>query len=227
MNLYKAVAEIKNTVNNMIPDMLIMVVMRSIERNDEAHNLDHVVNVVKHAYELCDRMDLSFKETSMVLTGALCHDLGCAYDRDTHHFISYGLVFDYLERYGDSMFTLTETKIIAESCLQHRASFKGTRNHIVAELVALADRGKLDKREYVKRSIQFHTSRIGRNKEAVIKEVSEHIPDKFGKEGYNWKTYPEIGFRVYQDRVNEFIRFADTPKEVEELILSVMEEMNY
>lgn len=227
MNLYQSVSEIKNTVNNMIPDMLIMIVMRSVERNDDAHNLDHVVKVVKHARELCDRMDLDFKTTSMVLTGALCHDLGCAYDRDTHHFISYGLVFDYLERYGESKFTLEETKIIAESCLQHRASFKGTRNHIVAELVALADRGKLDKREYVKRSIQFHTSRVGRNKEAVLKEVSLHVPDKFGTDGYNWKTYPDIGFAIYHKQIEEFIRFANNPKEVEETILSVMKEMNY
>lgn len=229
MNLYTAINEVKKTVNNLLPDTLILRAMESVQDNDLAHNLEHVVSVVKHADELCrnHRPELSFKTHSMVLAGALLHDLGCKYKRETHHFISYGMAFDWLGRYGEGYYNQEEVNLIADACLQHRSSYKGELTSLISELVALADRGKLDQEEYIKRSIQFHSNNIGQIKDKVMEEVCSHVPDKFGTHGYNWGRYPKLGLKIYAKEVKAFKEFADDPIRVKQKVLEVMESMGY
>lgn len=229
MNLYDAIARVKRTVNNLLPDTLILRVLESTQFNDLAHNLEHIVSVVEHGDELCRnyKPELDFQTHSMVLAGCLMHDLGTRYDRATHHFISYGMVFDWLGQYGEGFYNNEEVKLIADACLQHRSSYKGDLTSVVSELVALADRGKLNQEEYIKRSIQFHANNIGQIKDKVFAEVSSHVPDKFGTSGYNWGRYPKLGLRIYAKEVEAFKSFADNPEAVKAKVLEVMESMGY
>lgn len=223
MATYKAIKEV---IGDCLPSKLLIACLNSIIHNDEAHNLKHIQGVVILGYKLCDRLGTDMKMRQMVLAGCLMHDLGCRYNRKTHHQISYGLAFEYLEKFSEGLFTENEVMVIAESCLQHRASWTKDRTHLVCELVALADRGVWDKREYITRSVQFHLNNLGEgNMDAVREEVMKHIPDKFGMEGYAWKKYPSLGFQLFEKEINEFIKFALDPEKVSAMIDAVFVDL--
>ncbi|EBV8434051.1 HD domain-containing protein [Salmonella enterica] len=224
MTTYQA---IKAVIGDALPDKLLLACLNSIIHNDDAHNLDHIKTVVTLGNTLCDKLGVEMKTRQMVLAGCLMHDLGCRYHRKTHHQISYGLAFEYLEKFGDGIFSEDEILTVAESCLQHRASWTESRDKIVCDLVALADRGIWSKKEYVTRSVQFHLHRIGEmGPEAVRQEVLAHIPDKFGHNGYAWTSYPAIGFQLYKEEIDDFKEFALDPDKINAMIDLIFNELH-
>ena len=229
MKLEEAISETLDIIDEVLPAELIAHAMFSVQHNDEAHNLKHVVGVIKYGNELCyhPKINLAGKpEHAMVLAGCLMHDLGCFADRDTHHIISYGMAFDYIRKYANNMFSPEQIKIIAESCLQHRGSYKEERTHFVCDVVALADRGRFDIDEYITRSIQFHNSRFPGEYEHVFEEVSKHIPEKFRKGGYVWEKYPKVGFEILDNEINSFIAVVENTPILNQRIESIMAKLN-
>ena len=224
MKVMQTYHAIKDVIGDCLPNKLLIACLNSIVHNDDAHNLDHIQKVVILGHVLCDKLNLRDSMRQMVLAGCLMHDLGCRYHRATHHQISYGLAFEYLEKFGEGMFDDAAMMTVAESCLQHRASWREDRTSLICEVVALADRGKWDKREYVTRSVQFHLNRVG-DVDAVREEVMKHIPDKFGENGYAWKKYPGLGFMLFRDEITDFMGFATDPKKVSAMIDAVFVDL--
>lgn len=223
LNVYQT---IKKTIGEALPDKLLLACLNSIVHNDDAHNLDHIENVILTGHDICNRVDADMKTRQMTLAGCLMHDLGCRYHRATHHIIGYGLAFEYLEKYADGMFSEDEIMIIAESCMQHRGSYKGERTHLVCELVALADRGTWNEYQYTMRSVQFHTSNLGKmHIDDVRKEVQIHIPDKFGENGYAWTKYPALGHELFKDEIARFKAYAVDPKAIDAMIDRILVDL--
>ena len=105
-----------------LPRLLIEKCITSIQFNDRAHDLEHVYSVCRLGYLLGLREGMTEVECKMIQAGCLMHDLGCRYDRDSHHFISYGLAFEYLDNWAKGVFTPEQIMVIANSCYEHRAS---------------------------------------------------------------------------------------------------------
>ncbi|QPB09337.1 hypothetical protein PQB86_gp242 [Klebsiella phage Miami] len=195
---FKAVTE------DLIPVDLLRYCLWSITFNDKAHDLNHVYHVCKQGNDLALLQDYDDHWRSLVLAGCLLHDIGCRYDRKTHHLIAYGLVFDLTHRYCTGHYSPEETLIIAKSCLEHRASWEGDFSHPISETVALADRGIPDFELYCKRAVQF---RLDQNltEDVLVEEVRVHMLDKFlPKTGYVWKNYPELGLSLYEQEWKVF-----------------------
>lgn len=198
--------------DNELPISLVRACVRSIAQNDLAHNLGHVFSVCKLGEEICDTLKLSKDERMKVRLGCLFHDLGCRYNRDDHHLIAYGLCYTMLEEFWPERFTPDEIKDIAVAVLEHRSSSKGKPSSLISEVVSIADSGKPDIDTYIKRSLQFRISRgdlDGREPVLLFNEVWEHLIDKFGRNGYHWNSYPELGLNFYRDDWDEFTYFLE------------------
>lgn len=191
-------SKFKIVLSPLIPLDLIRHCLWSITFNDKAHDLTHVYHVCQQGNTLSSLQDYDDNWRALVLAGCLLHDIGCRYDRASHHVIAYGLTFELLNRHAPGHFSAEETLIIAKSCLEHRASWKGGFSHPISETVALADRGIPDFELYCKRAVQF---RLGNqlDDKVLIEEVKAHLEDKFlPNTGYVWKSYPELGLSLYQ-----------------------------
>lgn len=193
----------QDLIGKYIPIDLLRNCIFSITLNDPAHNLDHIYQVCKLGLELADKAKLTPNEKRLAIAGCLMHDLGCRYDRDTHHLISYGLVYDHIAAYAPKSFTPDEVKEIAVACLEHRASNKTRPTTNISEVVSLADRGEPDLKLYIRRAIQ-HRKGDGLSKEEMIDEVLAHLIDKFGIDGYCWESYPPLGLVIYKTEWEEF-----------------------
>lgn len=189
--------------------------------NDAAHDIKHIYYVCKLGFDLCLQSGLNDRDTSLVLAGCFLHDIGCRYDRATHHIISYGMTFTFLDAHAPGHFDAEETLLIAKSCLEHRASNKEGFSSKISELVALADRGIPDFELYAKRAVQFRFGSVS-DDNVMAEEVYAHMLDKFLPEsGYVWDNYPKLGKELFEQEWEVFqSKLLD-----QELALTIIKEI--
>lgn len=169
----------------------------SISLNDAAHNLGHVWDVCSLGIWISEELGLDERSALLVNVGCLLHDIGCRYERKHHHLIGYGLVYEMLGRYWPGEFSDEELLTIATAVLEHRSSNKEKPSSLISSIVSVADSGAPNFDKYIRRAVQF---RIKNNMERghLVEDVYKHLLDKFGVEGYHWKSYPEIGMTLYK-----------------------------
>lgn len=177
----------------------------SISLNDIAHNLGHVWDVCKLGIKISDDMNLNERDTMLVNISCLLHDIGCRYERKHHHVIGYGLVYELVSRYWPHEFSDEELLTMATAVLEHRSSNPNKPTSLISSIVSVADSGAPDFNLYIKRAVLF---RIKSNmaKEHLVEDVYKHLLDKFGVEGYHWKSYPDIGMEFFKE---EWAKFSD------------------
>lgn len=190
-----------------VPMSLIRACVKSIAQNDLAHNLGHVHGVCELASQMAE-CRVNKDDQLKVMLAALFHDLGCRYNRDDHHLISYGLTYQYLAEYWPERFTPDEIKEIAVAVLEHRSSSKGKPTSLISEIVSVADSGKPNIEIYIKRALQFRISRgdlENKGKDVLFDEVYHHLLEKFeSNTGYHWNSYPDIGLMHFKEEWDEF-----------------------
>lgn len=166
------------------------------EMNDEAHRLKHFGNVEGCALIINDRADLQFDHV-MITYAAFFHDL-FAWSRYNHHEMSshWVLTTDYPLI---SFLPAGDKKMLADACLQHRASFKGEFSSKFSELINAADReipGNVP--AMIERAVQYRMAR-GFTREESLGPAVAHIVDKFSANGY--ARYPQIYLDVFGDEL--------------------------
>lgn len=191
----------------------------SISLNDPAHNLGHVMDVCRLGKEICQEIHLSERDTLLVYTACLLHDIGCKFERSQHHLIGYGLTYELIDRYWSDEFDDDEVMTIATAVLEHRSSSSHKPSSLISSIVSVADTGAPDFAKYVRRAVQF---RLKKNMDEVriVEDVYQHLLEKFGVEGYHWKSYPEIGMEFFKKEWDDFSEKLYDEKTTLELIKS-------
>jgi exopolyphosphatase/pppGpp-phosphohydrolase len=189
----------------------------SISLNDPAHNLGHVKDVCRLGKEICGDLHLGERDTLLVYVACLLHDIGCRYERSQHHLIGYGLTYELLGRLWPDEFNDDEVMTIATAVLEHRSSNHYKPSSLISSIVSVADSGAPDFAKYVRRAVQF---RLKKNMEEVhvVEDVYKHLLEKFGAEGYHWKSYPEIGMDFFKKEWDDFSEKLYDEKSTLELI---------
>lgn len=182
---------------------LLRYCVYSISLNDTAHNLGHVMDVCRLGKRICEEMGLEDRQTLLVYLGCLLHDIGCRYERSQHHLIGYGLVYELLDRYWPNEFDDDELLIIATAVLEHRSSNPNKPTNLISSIVSIADSGAPDFAKYVRRAVQFRMKK-GMAKELIVEDVHKHLLEKFGVEGYHWRSYPDIGMEMFKAEWDDF-----------------------
>ncbi|QYN80085.1 HD family hydrolase [Kosakonia phage Kc263] len=189
--------------NYRVQKELLRYCVYSISLNDPAHNLGHVMDVCRLGKRICEEIGLDERTTLLVYLGCLLHDIGCKFERKHHHLIGYGLTYELIDRYWPGEFDDEEMITIATAVLEHRSSNKHKPSSLVSSIVSVADSGAPDLDLYIKRAIQF---RLKNNLpgDQLIEDVYKHLLEKFGVEGYHWKSYPDVGMEMFQREWDDF-----------------------
>lgn len=186
------VSVIRRDIGSFIGNKTLDEILESYRHNDDGHLIDHIFYVMRNGRDLSNYFELTRREKAIVYAACLMHDLGCRYDRDTHHEISANMVRQILRTDGN--FTEEEIEQVSLCCLEHRASFKGTHSSKLSRIVAVADRGVPQTKTLMKRTLQYNISKGDLTKEEIIGNAVFHLADKYNlTTGYMWRTYPEEG----------------------------------
>jgi uncharacterized protein len=176
--------QFKKTIEYQLPIELIEYlyheILKKYESFDQAHQHDHVHQVLKTSLEIAEKLnDIRF---DLVYVIAFYHDIGNLYGRDQHHLTG----AKYLEE--DLMiqkyFNQKDIKIMKEAIEDHRASHETPPRSIYGKIIAEADRDIIPE-IIIKRTVQFGLSHHPMlTKEEHIKRSIEHLEEKYGKQGY-------------------------------------------
>lgn len=171
-------------------DQLVLLLKYHYSLNDPAHNWTHVCNVRDSLEHYRHAAFLSQHDYELARVAVAFHDTGCHINREFHHVHSAHIFLGACEDLQLQISDEDKT-IIINAILEHRASFKGVRKHIVSEVVALSDIGKLTADTIIKRMIAYRKGRFIRPG-----DLFEHFVEKFSEEGYLWKSIPALYFKV-------------------------------
>lgn len=163
------------------------------KHTDPAHRIDHIEKTMANADVIIDRLNLRGNKALIkkVMIAVGYHDVWSQH-RKYHQVDSY-LEVCKKQRYLQQRYDISQEDVwrIAHACLEHRASFRGTYDSIVSEIVAAADRGipSADVAGLFYRSYVYARG-VGKDRELAKVHCVEHIKEKFGFRGYgavpNW-----------------------------------------
>lgn len=150
------------------------------ESLDQAHQNDHIHQVLKTSLEIADHMsDIDLRYVYVI---AFYHDIGNLYGRDDHHITG----AKYLENdlFLKDYFHEGDIKLMKEAVEDHRASNDDEPRTIYGKIIAEADR-EIIPEKIIKRTIQFGLSHYpDLSLDEVIQRALEHIHEKYGEDGY-------------------------------------------
>lgn len=161
--------------------------MEFIERNilpryasfDAAHNMEHVMHVIKASGILARRMGA---DANMAYTIAAYHDLGLEGPRAIHH-ITGGKILRADKRLG-KWFSQQQIETMAQAVEDHRASASRAPRSVYGRMVAEADRDLLPETVF-RRTIQFGLEHYPEKaEEEQWQRFREHIQQKYSSSGY-------------------------------------------
>ena len=166
-------------------DRYLNSLVKRYNKFDGAHDEQHALMVMKNSIYIANRlmkeenMDL---DINMVKTIAAMHDLGLAYDRETHHTRSGEIVRK--DKNLRKFFTEEQIEMIAKAVEEHRASYKGDYTSMYSKIVSDADRMN-DINTMISRSYKYNKKHNPNfSEEELYHAVTDHLRDKYGAEGY-------------------------------------------
>ena len=146
---------------------------------DKAHNLQHVMHVIKDSLILANSCGA---DINMVYTVAAYHDMGLSGPRAIHH-ISSGKILA-ADAKLKKWFTPAQIQVMKEAVEDHRATASHSPRSIYGKIVAEADR-ELEPMTVLTRTIQFGLNAYSnKTKEEQYNKFCYHLEEKYAAGGY-------------------------------------------
>ena len=146
---------------------------------DKAHNLQHVMHVIKDSLILANSCGA---DINMVYTVAAYHDMGLSGPRAIHH-INSGKILA-ADAKLKKWFTPAQILVMKEAVEDHRATASHSPRSIYGKIVAEADR-ELEPMTVLTRTIQFGLNAYSnKTKEEQYNKFCYHLEEKYAAGGY-------------------------------------------
>lgn len=170
---------IANTASLDLVEYIETNILPQYAQFDNAHNLGHVVRVIKRSMDL---VRTTGADINMVYAIAAYHDIGMSGPRAVHH-ITGGKILASDVRLR-KWFSAEQLKIMREAIEDHRASASHAPRSIYGKIIAEADRD-LDPEIVFRRIIQFGLANYPElDKEGHWFRFREHLENKYSVNGY-------------------------------------------
>lgn len=173
---------------------------------DQAHDQLHADMVTCNAIRIASNDDLL-----LTTLAAYIHDIGCCVNRDFHEQAGVTLagILDREYKVAKTLgMTDDEWSKVLRGIAEHRSSFEGPYSSMVSIIVATADRSPpIRPIDLYVRSYEYAKGH-GKNHQDAIVHAFNHIPDKFGRDGY--AKYPGLYYDVYEDQLKCIHAFIES-----------------
>lgn len=178
------------------------VVMPEYNKNEEAHDIEHINYVIKRSFELIAQNNLNVDD-NIVYTVAAYHDIGHHIDPKNHEQISADIM--WRDNNLKQFFSEDDLIIIKEAIEDHRASSKHEPRSIYGKIVSSADRNNTVE-QCLERSY-YYGKRL--SPEATDRELYErafeHLKLKFGYNGYAKFFLKDKEYEKFLENIREIL----------------------
>lgn len=161
---------------------------------DGSHGWGHIQDVLSRAENIKGK-PLSEDERAAILF----HDSSLSTGpRETHAEDSAAIARKVLGK----IYARRRLERIVRAIERHRASYKGKRTSYIQNLVSAADRDLPGADDMYLRSLQYGLEH-GMSDEEAIDNAYEHIPSKYGRNGYAYRNAPKLYLDAYKDSLGD------------------------
>lgn len=162
---------------------------------DSAHDVRHVKAVMKDSTLLAQELGVN---PALCYVAAAFHDLGLENGRENHNIDSARILRD--DEWIKKTFNEEEIDLMADACIDHRASAKEEPRSIFGLIIADSDR-QLDPESVLSRTIRFSLFNNPGSKDFVYDNAVQHLKSKYSSRGY----------------IHMFLRTRDTSEKLSQL----------
>lgn len=156
------------------------------EKNDEAHQLNHINSNIENTCRICHELDVVYNPYITTLT-SFAHDMYSSTKRKLHHQEASRHVLNKEDIIYHFLLN-SELEEVANACNEHRASYKGEYSSLFSEIYSVADRGDITVEDILTRTFQASLKRG-----AVFKELDIHAEDQYSIEDVAYvKTFLHV-----------------------------------
>lgn len=210
----KSVNEYKNyteNVNKELKEYIENEIFPQYEKNDKAHGIIHIKEVIRRAFELNNSLNLNL-DKDMIYAIAGCHDLGKYIDHENHEKIAADKFIK--DENMKKFFNDEQRQIIKEAIEDHRSSLKDTPRSIYGKLISSADRNSRIEIVFIRSFFvgKFRTPDM--NVEEFLDFTFKRLSKRYGEEN------PENMF--LEDEI-----YSNFLKDMRELLQNETEFKNY
>ena len=175
---------------------------------DSAHNMEHVMSVIKASVSLAEKMGV---DVDMAYAVAAYHDLGLEGPRAIHHLTS-GKILKADKRL-EKWFSPQQIDMMKEAVEDHRASSSHVPRNVYGKIVAEADRD-LRPETVFRRTVQFGLDHYPEmSEEEHWNRFLEHMQHKYSVNGYIklWMqgSESERNLKELRDIINDKARLRE------------------
>lgn len=204
-------------MNRQLVDYIERQIYPLYARNDWAHQLWHIYEVVERSLKLAQNFTVNL---DMVYVIAAFHDLGCFKDRTNHEKVSAELMEEdhFLQEY----FSADDRKIMQEAIIDHRGSLEYEPRSIYGKIIASADR--FTTIEGVLRSTHSYTLEFSPEISwpEMVERSHQYIKKKYGQGGYAKSYIPNPDFEQFLTKIrqclDDYELFAQKLADVDEFL---------
>ncbi len=167
-------------INNELKNHIETVVFPEYDKNESAHQLDHIKYVIGRSFKFAQTVtDINY---NIVYVVAAYHDIGHHINPKKHEIISAEIM--QKDKKLSDFFSKDELKTIKEAIEDHRASSNHEPRSIYGKIVSTADRN--DNIENCLERSYFYSKKLHPeySDDELFAEVYEHLKLKFGENGY-------------------------------------------
>lgn len=188
-------------MDHQLVDYVDKNVLPLYARNDWAHQLWHIRDVIKKSLKLAKKYAV---DVNMVYTIAAFHDLGCFISREKHEEVSARLLGE--DEFICGYFSDDEIRVMKEAIMDHRGSLEYEPRSIYGKIIASADR--FTTIEGVLRSTHGYTLQFFPNLswEEMIDRSYEYIKKKYGSGGYAKSHIPNPDFEKFLAEIEQYLQ---------------------
>ena len=166
-------------VNLEIMEFVEGFILPRYQAFDKAHNMEHVMNVVRRSLKLAKKMGA---DENMAYVIAAYHDLGLEGPRAIHHLTSGKILL--ADKRLSKWFSPMQINMMKEAVEDHRASASHAPRSIYGSIVAEADRD-LSPETVFTRTVLFGIDHYPeKTKEEHWQRFVEHMKEKYSNAGY-------------------------------------------
>lgn len=200
------------SINNELKEYIERNVFPEYSRNEPAHNINHITNVINRSFKFADTIpNINY---NMVYTIAAYHDIGHHIDSKRHEIIS-GEIMSKDENLK-KFFTEEELKIIREAIEDHRASSDHEPRSIYGKIVSTADRNHTVE-ACLRRSYTYGRKlNPNFNEEELFENAHKNLKMKFGENGYAKFFFKDEEYENFLKEIRELLsdkkKFIDTQR---------------
>lgn len=188
------------------PDLIIYIeekVFPEYEKNDKAHGIIHIREVIRRAFALNDTLKLEL-DKNMIFAIAACHDWGKYIDHETHEKIAAN---NFMSDEGmKNFFTEEEREVIGQAIADHRSSFEDEPASDYGKLISSADRNTRIEIVFIRSFFVAKTRMPEMNIEEYLDYTFKRLSKRYGEENPENMFFEDETYRVFLQDMRTLLR---------------------